>query len=489
MEVTNKKLQVKISNRVQAEYRDSEVEQQLLAYVLQVAPTMCIQLEGDWFTDLIYQEILEIVKDLRIVMTQKLLYRELKSRNLIATDERELYKDTILEIYSVDINAMTAKTALHLMQQVLELFETRRILESAGRIVSDIDNFDLKGTKTELLDLSRPVDLQDARREGYYLGDYVERKEEMQEQQRIQEADEEATVGIPTGITLFDNKTGGVMRKEFGVIAGIPGVGKTAGILSFGLHAFKLGHNVLIVSGEMSKHRIEYRIDSNLAGISGNKFRKAELLDADYESWDSTIQRYSVTHDNYLYVKAYPRRFTFADVEQTILKLNEENDKPVDWVGADYLNIIDPIKVMKSSGGRSGWEQQSEVVWDFKALCEEYDLVGWTGNQVKDEAFAKELYELADLKYGRAIPEASPIVMAMIQTEKDLLSKRMKLQIMKMRNAPAMPRPLELSPNMDLMRLHDNMVGQKKNLGDMTSGFLDIVPETVKTRPARSLKK
>ncbi len=483
-----KSLQTKINNRIQTDFRDEELEQQLVAYLLRVSPTMVSQLEADWFSSIILQEVITVMQELKIVLTYKSIYREMRQRNLVTKEERPLYQETLMDMFDMDISGITVKTALHLSQQILELYESRRILESVGRVIGDIQNFDLKVTKETLLDLSRSVELHDTSKEGYYLDDYEERKEALAVKREQIEQTEDGTAGIPTGIPLFDHKTGGVMRKEFGVIAGIPGVGKTAGILSFGLHAFKLGYNVLIVSGEMSKHLIEYRIDSNLAGIDGNKFRKAELTDADHEAWDSTIQRYSVTNDNYLYVKAYPRRFTFADVEQTMIKLHEDNGKHVDWLGADYLNIIDPIQGAKNTS-RMDWSSQAEVIWDFKALVEEYDLVGWTGNQVKDEAFTKELYELADLKYGRAIPEASPIVVAMIRTEKDELSKRMKLQIMKMRNAPSIPRPLVLHPNMSLMRLHDAMLGQKKSLADLKSGVLDITLDKTAVRPKRSLKK
>lgn len=491
MGVANKGLQTKINNRIQTDYRDDELEQQLIAYVLRVAPTMVSQLDVEWFTNIMLQEVLLIVQDLRIVMTDKSLARELKQRNLIAREDKALYQEMLIDLYDIDVSGITNKTSLHLSQQILDLYESRRILGAVGNVVADIKNFDLKETKKVLLDLSRPVGLQDCTREGYYLDDYQERKEALAEKQERIEETEEGTAGIPTGIALFDHKTGGVMRKEFGVIAGIPGVGKTAGILSFGLHAFKLGYNVFIVSGEMDKHAIQFRIDSNLAGIDGSKFRKAELTDADHELWESTIGRYNTIHDNFLYVKAYSRRFTFADVEQDILRIQEDTGKSVDWLGADYLNIIDPIMANsgKKGGSRMDWQQQAEVVWDFKELVETYDIVGWTGNQVKDEAFAKELYELSDLKYGRSIPEASPIVVAMIRTEKDELAKRMKLQIMKMRNAPGIPRPLVLHPNMSLMRLHDAMLGQKKSLADLKPGYLDITPDKITTRPARSLKK
>lgn len=486
MGVTNKNLQTKINNRIETEYRDDELEQQLTAYILRVAPTMALDVE--WFSNVIFQEVLQVVQDLRLVMTDKSLMRELKQRNLISKDDKALYQEMIIDLFDVEVTGITNKTAVHLSQQILELYESRRILGAVGTVVSDIKNFNLKETKKILLDLGRPVGLADNTKEGYYLDDYQERKDALIEKRERIDETAEGTAGIPTGIALFDNKIGGVMKKEFGVIAGIPGVGKTAGILSFGLHAFKLGYNVLIVSGEMDKLAIQYRLDSNLAGIDGNKFRKAELSEEDHKNWESTIGRYNTMHDNYIYVKAYPRKFTFADVEQTILKIQEATGKPLDWLGADYLNIIDPIQGVKN-GSRMDWNQQAEVVWDFKALVEEYNLVGWTGNQVKDQAFAKELYDLSDLKYGRAIPEACPIVVAMIRTEKDELAKRMKLQIMKMRNAPGIPKPISLTPNMSLMRLNNQMLGAKKSLADLKQGYIDIVPETVKTRPVRSLKK
>ncbi len=151
-------------------------------------------------------------------------------------------------------------------------------------------------------------------------------------------------------------------------------------------------------------------------------------------------------------------------------------------VCADYINIMNPIR-----GGRWSWEDQAESVWDFKGFISEHNLVGWTAGQVKDEAYEKEVYDAQDLKYARAISECAPVIVALIRTAKDIVDKRMKFQILKMRNAELPKKPIVLSPRFDIMRIHEN-VSEIKTLRGRQADVLDDTRKKMKTaRPRRSL--
>ena len=148
----------------------------------------------------------------------------------------------------------------------------------------------------------------------------------------------------------------------------------------------------------------------------------------------------------------------------------------------DYINIMDPVRHKK--GG--SWEDQAEAVWDFKRFIEQYNLVGWTAAQVRDEAYEKEVYDAQDLKYARAISECAPVIAALIRSEKDIVEDRMKLQVLKMRNATLPKKPIVLRPNLGIMRIHEER-HVKKTLKGRQAGTLDVKKKTKRSRPKKSL--
>jgi len=480
---TNKKpLDEKIRDAAE-EFRDPEIEYQLVAYLTRVNPADCGMMKKEWLSDVLLQDVYSVVSDLKITLSQPMLTNELGSRGFIGKGEEELYDEVIGQLYSVDTSLFNSKNTKHMMGQVLKMHETRAILTGCGEIIGSMANFSLADAKRKLVVLGRPVELVNPENAGMYLDDYESRVEDMTKKREEADNTEDGEVGIPTGVYRFDRLIGGLMKKEFGVIAGITGVGKTASLVNFGVHAWTRGHDVMIVSGEMPKKDMEFRIDSYLTQISGLKFRIADLEDSDYQKWDDTIQMYRAKQNNMLYVGAYNRRFTAESIERDILRIQEETGRKVEVVCADYINIMEPV-----SRGKGNWEDQAESIWDFKALVAENDLVGWTASQVKDEAYEKELFDSQDLKYARAISECAPIIAALIRSEKDAIENRMKLQIIKMRNAPLPLKPILLTPKLDIMRIHQDH-NEVKSLKGRAPDTMDVKKGTPSARPRKGQRE
>jgi replicative DNA helicase len=461
-------------------FRDIEIEYQLMAYLTRSDASGCGMMQVEWLSDIILRDVFIVVSDLRIKMSKAMLLNELRDRNLIRKDEEGIYEDAVDELFKVDVSGFNQKNTRHMMNQILRLSETRKVLIGCGAVIGQMRKFDLDDAKRKLSILSKPMTLVDRENAGFYLEAYGERVEILEEKQRLAEESETAEAGILTGIGYLDKKIGGVMRKEFGIVAGITGVGKTAALINFGVNAWLNGQDVMLVSGEMAKDLVEFRIDSFLTGIHGMKFRKAELDNKDHKRWDSVIKKYKATQESYLYTATYPRQFTIDNVERDMLRLQEETGRKATVICVDYINI------MKSSQrGKGSWEDQAEVVWEFKGFVAEHNLVGWTAGQVKDEAYEKELYDPSDLKYARAISECAPIIIALIRTTKDVVEQRMKLQVLKMRNASLPSSPLALSPNLEIMKLHEEKIGGMKDLSKRPPDTVDM---TI-TQQARPKKK
>lgn len=480
-----KSLGDEVKQTVDVKFRDAEIEYQLVAYLMRVNPAMSAALKTEWFSDIALQDIFEIIRDLRITMSHAMVMNELKERSMMTSKDEGIYDEVLDQIMAIDTGTYNEKNARHMVVQLIRLYESRRVLVGCADVLTTLKDFDLAKAQEALVELGKKVVLLDNDTSGYYLEDYEDRVATIEERERIADENENMHVGVPTGIYRFDKITGGMLPGEFGILLGITGVGKTAGLIEFGCNAWEAGHDVMIVSGEMGKQDLQFRIDSRLTRINGLRFRNAELDDADKQTWKSTITEYQAKHSNVLFIAAYARSFTMDDVEQDVLRVEEETGRKIKVICLDYINIVNPIKAKKTKES-GGWQDQSDAVWDFKGLCQEYQIVGWTAGQVKDEAYEKELYDPADAKYARALSEAAFCMVGLIRTPKDIIEKRMKFQIIKMRNAPGDIKPIALTPNLGIMRLHEE-IRERKTLEGLKGSSLDVTKKTQKARPKRSL--
>lgn len=460
-----------------SDFRDIEIEYQLLAYFLREDPSMLGITRKEWFSDILLQDIYTVLADLRIVISRAMVLNELQDRGMMSKSEKGLFDEALDQLFEVNIVPITPKAVRHMCRQLLRLFESRRVLSTCGKVIGSIRKFDLDASKKSLSDVSKEVQIRDTENAVIYLDHYEYRKKVMREKEELKDSAEDGQAGVRTGIYTFDRLTGGIMPREFGVIAGVTGVGKTAALISFGVEAYEAGHSVMIGSGEMSVDELAFRVDSRLTRIHGMKFRKAELDEEDYKRWDDTIVKYRASKENVLFLSSYGRRFTVEDFENDKRRVEEDTGQRITVAFLDYINITTPIV-----GGGGGWEDQSGAVWDFKGFCSEHKLAGWTAGQVIDDAYNKELYDAADLKYARAISEAAPIIVGLIQTDKDVIEGRMKFQVIKMRNAEPPKHPIKLTPNLSVMKLHEE-IRKSKTLSGLTGSSIEMQRKARKSKP------
>lgn len=91
-------------------------------------------------------------------------------------------------------------------------------------------------------------------------------------------------IGIPYGIELLDQKTGGLMPGELAVVGAIAKTGKTMMGLHVSVNVVKLGLRVMIFSLEMSLKEIGNRIDALYSGVSYDKLLHGTLSPSELQT-------------------------------------------------------------------------------------------------------------------------------------------------------------------------------------------------------------
>lgn len=465
-----------IDSFVEKTYRSEYLEQELLACICKKKPLFINQVQPDWFSSIIHSNIVLVLKKINAVISKEALLVTLKSRKLIGKGELPLYTEALDNIYKINVVKFNDKSIEASINALIEMYEGRFILSGMKEIITNIKSFTVEDIKDKLKSLSVGVKRKEEIKGGNYTEGIEERISAILEKQELLK--DGGTVGIPTGIRTFDAMIGGLVKPEFGVIAGQPGVGKSATLGSFALSAWRSNYNVLIVTGEMPKIDMEFRLDSDVVGIPATKFRFGNLSKAEMRKWREVIVEENNEHDNFLEIVSFPRNFTADDIEGYANQIQDHYEKNIDLICLDYLNIMNAVGSRLSA---KDWQSQADVIWDIKSLCADLNKGTslWTAGQIKDDAIDADVLSLEDLKYARAIAETAPVVVGLVRSQDDEAEQVIEMQVLKMRNAPLPKKAIILRPNLEYMRIHEEIVPTTKDLALMDLG---VKPMPMKKR-------
>lgn len=461
------KLTEKAETSIEAKFKSKKMELQVAKYALTVEPGICTGIVPAWFSIQPLQDIIEVVKSLRVCLTKETLLNELRKGGKFKAGKtgdsglQSVYEHYTDEVFKVSLKSVNSSSIRVLVKQLYELSSSRDVLFTIKNIVENIDSFNIVKVKRKFKELSRDEfqDLDEL--EGNYLDDYEARL------RAIEKKAEDGGILIPTGISKFDWQINGIMPAEFGVIIGRTGLGKTAMLVNMALNAWLKDFNVAFATGEMRKVLIQYRMDSNLARIESDKFRTGKFTIDDFKKWAESIDGLRQVKDSFLEVGSFSRNFNTDNLEDWLHRLQDKHGKPVHVLFVDYLNIMDAVKSKKDRGE---WQSQANAVWDLKTLTETFNdggLATWTAGQIKDEFYDADQLTLEAAKYARAISETAPIICGLVRTEDDILYNTMQLQILKMRNASLPKKSILLHPDLNFMRINDRAKSRFKSLFDL----------------------
>lgn len=215
--------------------------------------------------------------------------------------------------------------------------------------------------------------------------------------------------GIETGFIDFDNKTAGLQKSDFILIAARPSMGKTAFALNIIQHA-ALHKNVAtaIFSLEMSKEQLVNRLLCAEALVDSQKLRTGQLDQSDWEKIAGSIGDLSEAP---IYIDDTPG-ITVMEIRSKCRKLKLE--KGLGLIVIDYLQLM-------SGSGRSDSRQQeiSDISRSLKAIAREMDAPVVALSQLSRacEARADHRPMLSDLRESGAIEQDADVVAFLYRDE------------------------------------------------------------------------
>jgi hypothetical protein len=279
----------------------------------------------------------------------------------------------------------------------------------------------------------------------------AEAEDRMAELEHMQEHPE-LYQGVPTGIAMLDDMTGGIYPSELGLIYAKPARGKSIGIQSFLMYPYlNEGYSAILGTVEMPARQIARRSDARVTGIGYNRFKRGLLDAGEMETWGATysaLAEHEQVYGNKFLIVDMPDEATVALFRQMILsqirqqRLNAQ--KLV--VGIDYLNLL-------SYGGKGrtdgGWEEITLIARELKlGVARALRLPVWTAATESEDHKGKK-------KIGGCYLIEHWIDL-MLQLERTDYGAT-KMWVDKWRDGGRQNQPIRLNPDWDRAKLHTGM--------------------------------
>ncbi len=284
----------------------------------------------------------------------------------------------------------------------------RRLIEKSNSIAKrcfedrgDVDNV-IDFAESSIFEISE----NKIRPAFYPIGKIIEINIDLLEERQGNRA---LVTGVASGFTKLDELTAGFQKSDLIILAGRPGMGKTALALNIAKNA-AVDSNipVAIFSLEMSKEQLSLRMLSSEARIDSSRLRRGFISQDD---WIKITDSAGVLSQAPIFIDDSPN-ITALEIRAKSRRLKMEKN-----IG---LIIIDYLQLMRSrvSAERRDLEI-SEISRSLKALAKELDLPVVALSQLnrKLEERSDKRPQLSDLRESGALEQDADVVAFLYRDE------------------------------------------------------------------------
>ncbi len=238
--------------------------------------------------------------------------------------------------------------------------------------------------------------------------------------------------GMATGLTDLNSKMGGLQKSDLIILAGRPGMGKTALATNIAYNIAKAfaqgdvrpdgtretvnGGVVGFFSLEMSAEQLATRIISEQTGIPSNKIRRGAIDEADFEN----IKDISIELQSLPFYVDETGGLSIGQLAARARRLKRQR-------GLDLL-VIDYVQLLQGSTRRSSEnrvQEITEITTRLKALAKELNVPVLALSQLSRQVENREdkRPQLSDLRESGSIEQDADVVLFVYREEYYLTNK------------------------------------------------------------------
>jgi replicative DNA helicase len=289
----------------------------------------------------------------------------------------------------------------------------KSILRSLINTATDIATrgYEEQGNVEEFLDAAEKVifDISEKKIKASFVavGDMI--KDTLKTVEKLYERKEMVT-GVPTGYEDLDRLTAGLQAADLIIVAGRPGMGKTAFALNIAMNAAFTGVGAAVFSLEMAKEQLVLRMLCCEARVNSSKVRSGYLGERDFPQLAKAAGK---LHEAPIYIDDTPA-ISVLELRAKARRLLRDRTKKIGLIVVDYLQL------MRGMGAASNREQEiSEISRSLKALAKELSVpviaLSQLNRRVEDRSDRRPM--MSDLRESGAIEQDADVIMFIYRDE------------------------------------------------------------------------
>ena len=234
-------------------------------------------------------------------------------------------------------------------------------------------------------------------------------------------------VGVPTGLTALDEKLGGLHKSDLVILAGRPGMGKTALATNIAFHAAQNimsrqeKSSIAFFSLEMSSEQLSTRILSEQARIKSDDIRLGKITEEEINRYIETSRN---IHSLPLFIDETPA-ITIATLSNRARRIKRLSG--VSLIVVDYIQLMRGASSSNRNDNRV--QEVSEITQGLKALAKELKVPVLALSQLSRavEQRDEKKPQLSDLRESGSIEQDADVVMFVYREAYYLENKQPKL--------------------------------------------------------------
>lgn len=237
--------------------------------------------------------------------------------------------------------------------------------------------------------------------------------------------------GISTGMSDLDYKLGGLQSSDLVIVAGRPGMGKTALATNIafniakayeyevrpdGVHIPKNGGIVGFFSLEMSAEQLATRIIAEQSGVPSYKIRRGDIQDSEFHKISEAAREMQQ-------IPFFIDQTGGISIAQLVARARRlKRQRGLDVLVVDYLQLLSGSK----SAGSNRVQELTEITTGLKALAKELNAPVIALSQLSRQVESRDdkRPQLSDLRESGSIEQDADVVMFVYREEYYIKNKQ-----------------------------------------------------------------
>lgn len=220
--------------------------------------------------------------------------------------------------------------------------------------------------------------------------------------------DGKSVIGLSTGLKELDDWTSGLQNGELTIIAGRPGMGKTAIAMNIGQAASLKGECVLVHSIEMPDESLMIRMLAALSKVESKNLRKGFVRDAE---WPSVVKAAGRMSDAALLIDD-SSTITTAELRSSARRAKKEHN--ISLLVLDYIQLMTP-----ATKGERREQEVAEISRTLKSIARELHIpvIGISQLNRGVDARTDKRPMMSDLRESGAIEQDADLILFIYRDE------------------------------------------------------------------------